>query len=411
MNKIAKNILIGSIITVAGAVATQNVVAGILYHEYKIKTYYEKDDKSRKNQDFMVLLHGIYGKSSDMENIAQKFKNDYRIINIQYPTTKETAEEIVEIYIKPNIEDINGQIYADNLHRKIENQYYEIDENGKRKDKKNDERLKVIIPLLYKISEFLQRVINKFGKIDEIYLTGFGANIKNIDIYFKRLFPKTEIKILMPYFIQNNNSKKFIEYNAAISLAIEGLTNEDSLNFRDAKFENKIILIKNPNKKSNVIIDCLTIISIFIIYISGNYLLNYQIKSKQKKIGSISNYATTQIEKAKEDKQKIESIITEYATAKSNTPIEDKKTKVNSLLNQIYYTIPKNVKLVEIKSIEGTDGEDNKTAKFTLIIQSDDKASIEKFKKDLENSNVLKNIKMSDIDLNTKQASIEVEIK
>jgi len=215
----------------------------------------------------------------------------------------------------------------------------------------------------------------------------------------------------MPYFIQNNNSKKFIEYNAAISLAIEGLTNEDSLNFRDAKFENKIILIKNPNKKSNVIIDCLTIISIFIIYISGNYLLNYQIKSKQKKIGSISNYATTQIEKAKEDKQKIESIITEYATAKSNTPIEDKKTKVNSLLNQIYYTIPKNVKLVEIKSIEGTDGEDNKTAKFTLIIQSDDKASIEKFKKDLENSNVLKNIKMSDIDLNTKQASIEVEIK
>ena len=73
-----------------------------------------------------------------MESIAQKFKNDYRIINIQYPTTKDTAEEIVERYIKPNIEDINGQIYADNLHRKIENQYYEIDENGKRKDKKND---------------------------------------------------------------------------------------------------------------------------------------------------------------------------------------------------------------------------------------------------------------------------------
>ena len=43
MNKIAKNILIGSIITIAGAVATQNVVAGLLYHEYKIKTYYEKE--------------------------------------------------------------------------------------------------------------------------------------------------------------------------------------------------------------------------------------------------------------------------------------------------------------------------------------------------------------------------------
>ena len=30
MNKIAKNILIGSIITIAGAVATQNVVGGLL---------------------------------------------------------------------------------------------------------------------------------------------------------------------------------------------------------------------------------------------------------------------------------------------------------------------------------------------------------------------------------------------
>ena len=138
MNKIAKNILIGSIITIGGAVATQNVVGGLLYHEYKIKTYYEKDDKSRKNQDFIVLLHGIYGKSSDMESIAQKFKNDYRIINIQYPTTKETAEEIVEHYIKPNIEDINGQIYAENLHRKIENQYYEIDENGKWKTEREN---------------------------------------------------------------------------------------------------------------------------------------------------------------------------------------------------------------------------------------------------------------------------------
>lgn len=141
MKKIAKNILIGSVFTVTGVALTQNVVAGLLYHEYKIKTYYEKDDKTRKNQDFIVLLHGIYGKSSDMESIAQNFKKDYRIINIQYPTTKETAEEIVELYIKPNIEDINGRIYAENLQKNIANHYYEIDENGKRKDKKNDENV------------------------------------------------------------------------------------------------------------------------------------------------------------------------------------------------------------------------------------------------------------------------------
>jgi len=217
------------------------------------------------------------------------------------------------------------------------------------------------------------------------------------------IFPETEIKILAPYFLPtNNNKKRFIEYNAAIALAIEGLKNEESLNFRDRRFENKLIPLRSSNKKSNAIIDCLTIISVFAIYIFGNFLLNYQIKGKQEKVDSISNYASVQIEKAKEDKQKIESIITEYATAKSNQAVEEKKTKVNNLLNQIYYTIPKNVKLIEIKSVEDTSAEENKTQKFTIIVQSEDKVAIEKFKKDLENSTVLKNVKMSEIDLNSK---------
>ena len=299
------------------------------------------------------------------------------------------------------------------LYESIKNTTINID-NNQSKDEKNNERLNLIIPLLNKISEFLQRVKNKFEKIDEIYLTGFGANINNIDIYFQQIFTETEIKLLTPYFLPtNNNKKRFIEYNAAIALAIEGLKNEESLNFRDRRFENKLIPLRSSNKKSNAIIDCLTIISVFAIYIFGNFLLNYQIKGKQEKVDSISNYASVQIEKAKEDKQKIESIITEYATAKSNQAVEEKKTKVNNLLNQIYYTIPKNVKLIEIKSVEDTSAEENKTQKFTIIVQSEDKVAIEKFKKDLENSTVLKNVKMSEIDLNSKikQGSIEVEIK
>jgi len=101
MKKIIRNILIGTSIATIGTITAKNSLAGLLYHDYKIKTYYEKNDKKRENQDFLVLFHGIYGKSSDMENIAQYFKNDYRIVNIQYPTTKETAQEITELYIKP----------------------------------------------------------------------------------------------------------------------------------------------------------------------------------------------------------------------------------------------------------------------------------------------------------------------
>jgi len=119
MKEIMKDILIGSTFKAAEIIIAKNIIAKLLYHEYKVKIYYKKNDDSRKNQDFLVLLHGIYGKSSDMESIAQNFKDNYRIINIQYPTTKETAEEISDLYIEPNIENIKEQIFSENFHIKI----------------------------------------------------------------------------------------------------------------------------------------------------------------------------------------------------------------------------------------------------------------------------------------------------
>ena len=119
MKEIMKDILIGSTFKAAEIIIAKNIIAKLLYHEYKVKIYYKKNDDSRKNQDFLVLLHGIYGKSSDMESIAQNFKDNYRIINIQYPTTKETAEEISDLYIEPNIENIKEQICSENFHKKI----------------------------------------------------------------------------------------------------------------------------------------------------------------------------------------------------------------------------------------------------------------------------------------------------
>ena len=294
-------------------------------------------------------------------------------------------------------------------------------ENLNIQDEENNERLKLIIPLLYKITDFIKKVKNKYEKIDEIYLTGFGANINNIDIYFKNLFPETEIKILIPYFMPNmENKRKFTEYNAAISLAIEGLNESNTLNFCDEKFENKIHLKKkSSNIKFNLLLDCLTILAIFIIYVIGNILLNNQIRTKKEKVDNITNYSSIQIEKAKKDKEKIYSLITEYATAKSKSTTLEKKTKVNNLLNQIYHIIPKDIKLVEIKSIENKENENenenetDNTQKFTIIVQSEEKASLQKFSKELENTNILKNIKISETDLDekTKQASIEVEIK
>lgn len=143
MKEIMKDILIGSTFKAAEIVIAKNIIAKLLYHEYKVKIYYKKNDDSRKNQDFLVLLHGIYGKSSDMESIAQNFKDNYRIINIQYPTTKETAEEISDLYIEPNIENIKEQIFSENFHKKIENQYYEIAENSNKINKNFNQNVKI----------------------------------------------------------------------------------------------------------------------------------------------------------------------------------------------------------------------------------------------------------------------------
>ena len=138
-----KDILIGSTFKAAEIVIAKNIIAKLLYHEYKVKIYYKKNDDSRKNQDFLVLLHGIYGISSDMESIAQNFKDNYRIINIQYPTTKETAEEISDLYIEPNIENIKEQIFSENFHKKIGNQYYEIAENSNKINKNFNQNIKI----------------------------------------------------------------------------------------------------------------------------------------------------------------------------------------------------------------------------------------------------------------------------
>ena len=143
MKEIMKDILIGSTFKAAEIIIAKNIIAKLLYHEYKVKIYYKKNDDSRKNQDFLVLLHGIYGKSSDMESIAQNFKDNYRIINIQYPTTKETAEEISDLYIEPNIENIKEQIFSENFYKKIGNQYYEIAENSNKINKNFNQNIKI----------------------------------------------------------------------------------------------------------------------------------------------------------------------------------------------------------------------------------------------------------------------------
>lgn len=93
-------------------------------------------------------------------------------------------------------------------------------------DEETRDILDVIIPILYEIRQKVEEKLSPYVKgIKKIYITGIGAIINNIDLYFSEAFAEKECVILRPYFVDGNqsNSKDIIEVNSAIALALDGL--------------------------------------------------------------------------------------------------------------------------------------------------------------------------------------------
>lgn len=288
----------------------------------------------------------------------------------------------------------------------------------KKNDKENSKKLTKVIPLLYNIAERITKIKTHYGRIAKIYLTGFGANIQNIELYFGQLFSDVKIELLKPYFISPQiNTKEYVEYNSAISLAFQEFKGQiEELNFasKEIKSDFKNIvkqndLQKKDNKKEitqqnryikkykiNIIIDLLTIIIILLIYISGNQLLQNKLNYKKAQVEEISKYILEQNKKAKLDEVALDNKSSEYLGAKINSEITEEKAsnkQLNSLLNQLSYNLPKEVKLIEIKgkSIENENGKH-----ISIIVKSNKSEDILKFKKTLEDKKALDNIKSTE---------------
>ena len=68
----------------------------------------------------------------------------------------------------------------------------------------------------------------------QVYLTGTGVVINNLDLYFGEVFDAQTCEILKPFFINRdaNNAKDIIEVNSAVALAMNGLgLNDKALDF------------------------------------------------------------------------------------------------------------------------------------------------------------------------------------
>lgn len=274
----------------------------------------------------------------------------------------------------------------------------------------NTEYLEYVMPRLYEIVEECKNNIAEYeSNIERIYITGTGAIINNIDLYFSNYFESVKCEILKPYFIENVsalqvNIKDYIEVNSAIAIATEGLglgikelnfvknaipdwltTEIDFPKLSNSKNKksgsNKTKIIKNDLGTELDFVDGFlirTIIGIFIIlivYVIVSKSIVNKLDEKHHYTDEYINNIQKQIQSINEDKSNLQSKERLYKIASDNLiknrdEIIDKYRKINDIpnfLNEIMHIIPKEVTIL---SMSMPSQEDSNPQKVQIQVQS-----------------------------------------
>lgn len=291
------------------------------------------------------------------------------------------------------------------------------------------EYLEDIMPTLYNIVSKARKIINeKISDIKKIYITGTGAVINNIDLYFDEYFTDIKCEILKPYFITTTkakiNIKDYVEVNSAIGLALQGLgLGLSGMNFKKETLQDKLPewatitgVPKNEKKDKNGKKDKKSIdfsfdlktpldktetgllrfatgIFVFVlIFMALSKTLTMQMESKEKEVDEVISHSQSQIRIAQSDNTKINSKITTYKEMISsinsiNNEMSDRyqyRDAIPNLLNQIMYNIPKTVQII---SIENTNARHIK-----IIAQAEQYEQLGFFLGQLKNEQILNDI-------------------
>lgn len=359
-------------------------------------------------------------------------KENFAIVNIE---EKSTVTLVIDgqIYKIQVIEDGMRDIF-DKISAK-ENSYaraYEICKNTTiytmdAQLTEADEYLEDIMPTLYNIVEKTKDVIkNSIANISKVYITGSGAVINNIDLYFQDNMTNVKCQILKPYFIDADQGKigikDYIEVNSAIALAMQGLGEGiKGINFKNLTLSEKIpmpdieisgglgekikdILGKNIsidlslNKQLDGIEKSLlrfagSLILLIIIYSTFSYFIGNQIKEKENAANIAIATIKKQVENVSTDVDKIRTRTSEYNTRIKNLQeSSDKITEKNknrnnipNLLNRIMFTVPKSVQITSIKNTQDKH--------IVITAQSEKYEQLGYFKGKLSVDGILNNVK------------------
>ena len=257
----------------------------------------------------------------------------------------------------------------------------------------SNEYIEDIMPTLYSIVSSTKKIItDSLDKIDKVYLTGSGAMINNIDIYFQEYLGETTCEILRPYFIQNTgdmNVKDFEEVNSAISLGLMGVgEGVQGMNFKSKSFGDGLPswltadigsgifkselpdlkdAVRNdlgePFDKAETILVRIAVVVFLIVAIYSGFsaLLSSQMDKKQTEAEAQKMDTMQQIMLAKTDNEKLKSRTDDYQDLIDDIEAENEKTadkqqsrnQIPDLMNQLMYILPENASFTKIENTSG----------------------------------------------------------
>lgn len=287
----------------------------------------------------------------------------------------------------------------------------------------SNEYLEVIVPSIYKIIEQVKKVINRNQEdIKNIYLTGTGTIINNLDLYFQENFLNYKCEILIPYFVDRTslklNIKDYIEVNSAIALAIQGLNKKNkNISFVSKseaweKFYNllnsdiKTINKKQKNAKEHNTkapidfkikeINCIRfsygMAFLLVFYIVATMFLSNKINGKIIETQEVIDDTIAKIETINKKNTLIKSRTENYETIlkqleeanEQAAVMSGSKNVIPNLLSQIMFAIPKEAQVLSIQN--------SKEKHIVIDVQASEYQYLGYLKSEIQNRAILINV-------------------
>ena len=380
----------------------------------KLKVIHVSENKMELNKNLQKFssykLQNITPTSMTISDIAKFDENEKcLVVNIEGQTTITTIfnQNIYDIQkLDVGMNEILSKI---NLKENSYQKAYEIckettiyTSEGKELSEEETNYLEDIMPTLYDIVGKIKKILNEnIEKIEKVYITGTGALINNIDLYFEEYLEDVRCEILKPGFIKMSpeiNIKDYVEVNSAISLALSGLGEGISgMNFKKTSIMDKLpeILtmevgqkkakpIKQTNSKNKKIIDkkiftmdlkmpldkiergmlrgTAGLLILFIVYCGFSSLIKKQIDTKTSETQEVISSINTQISLVNSDIQSLQNMKSKYTSKISNLEKISEKVQENNkikkaipiLLNKLMYIMPDEVQITSIQNTTST---------------------------------------------------------